>query len=118
MSITVDLEAVQRLGFPVGGEPLVALDLVDTLMTAVDPARDLLAEPERGAEWWALQSTRLPDSPTPDPAAVRRLREAIRDLFDAHLEGRAPKPTSIEDVNAAAASVPSSPRLGYVEGHG
>ena len=114
MSITVDLEAVQREGFPVGGEPLVALDLVDTQALAVDPVQDLLEAPERSAAWWALQATRLPESSTPDPAAVRRLRAAIRDLFDAHLEGRAPKSTSVEDVNAAAASVPSSPRLSYV----
>ena len=114
MSIMVDLEAVQREGFPVGGEPLVALDLVDTQALAVDPVQDLLEAPERSAAWWALQATRLPESSTPDPAAVRRLRAAIRDLFDAHLEGRAPKSTSVEDVNAAAASVPSSPRLSYV----
>lgn len=116
MSVRVDLEAVQRIGFPVGGEPLVALDLGDTLITAVEPAEDLLAAPERGAAWWRLQSTRLPESPAPDAAALRRLRTAVRDLFDAHLEGRAPRPTSVEDVNAAAASVPSSPRLSLVDG--
>jgi predicted RNA-binding Zn ribbon-like protein len=113
MGIIVDLEMVQREGFPMGGEPLVALDLVDTLMTAVDPPQDLLAADGRSGAWWALQSTRLPESDAPDPAAVRRLRTAIRDLFDAHLEGRAPRPTSVEDVNAAAAWVPSSPRLTY-----
>lgn len=113
MSITVDLEAVQRAGFPMGGEPLVALDLVDTLMTAVTPQQDLLAAADRSEAWWALQSARLPESATPDPAAARRLRAAIRDLFDAHLEGRAARPTSVEDVNAAAAWVPASPRLTY-----
>lgn len=115
----VDLESVQRAGFPVGGEPLVALDLADTVMTAVQPARDLLAAPERSAAWWALQANRLPErAGTPLPAAVRRLRAAIRDLFDAHLEGREPQPASIEDVNAAAAAVPSSPRLCYSGGAG
>ena len=114
MGITVDLEAVQREGFPVGGEPLVALDLVDTEIVVVDPAQDLLEASERAAAWWALQATRLPESSTPDPAAVRRLRTAIRDLFDAHLEGRTPRATSVEDVNATAASVPSSPRLNFV----
>jgi predicted RNA-binding Zn ribbon-like protein len=114
MSVTIDLEAVQREGFPVGGEPLVALDLVDTQLLAVDPVQDLLEAPDRSAAWWALQSTRLPESATPDSAAVRRLRAAIRDLFGAHLEGRAPRAISVEDVNAAAASVPSSPRLNYV----
>jgi len=108
---------VQRAGFPVGGEPLVALDLADTVLTAVVPIRDLLAAPDRSAVWWALQAPRLPETAAPpDPAAVRRLRAAVRDLFDAHLEGREPQPASIEDVNAAAASVPSSPRLVYGAG--
>jgi predicted RNA-binding Zn ribbon-like protein len=111
--MTVDLQAAQRAGFPMGGEPLVALDLVDTLMTAVDPEQDLLASVERRGAWWHLQAARLPTPAEPDPAAVRRLRAAVRDLLDAHLEGRAPRPTSVEDVNAAAASVPASPRLDY-----
>jgi predicted RNA-binding Zn ribbon-like protein len=111
---TVDLQAAQRAGFPMGGEPLVALDLADTLMTAVDPGQDLLASAERRGAWWHLQAARLPASAEqPEPAAVRRLRAAVRDLLDAHLEGRAPRPTSVEDVNAAAASVPTSPRLTY-----
>ena len=111
----VGLEDLQRRGFPMGGEPLVALDLVDTLMTAADPAVDLLDSAERGAHWWVLEMTRLPRSPVPDPTATRRLRAAIRDLFDAHLEHCSPKRSSIEDVNAVAASVPTSPRLVYAE---
>jgi predicted RNA-binding Zn ribbon-like protein len=100
-----------------GGEPLVALDLVDTLMTAVQPEQDLLAPDDQRKAWWEVQSARLPAAAAsthpPDPAAVRRLRAAIRELFDARLEGRMPSATSIEDVNAAAASVPVSPRLSY-----
>ncbi len=84
-------------------------------MTAVDPAVDLLDSAERGAHWWELEMTRLPRSPVPDPTATRRLRAAIRDLFDAHLEHRSPQRSSIEDVNAVAASVPTSPRLVYAE---
>ena len=115
MSVDVGLEDLQRHSFPMGGEPLVALDLVDTLMTAADPAVDLIEAPERGAQWWEVELARLPDSAVPDPTATRRLRTALRDLFDAHLEQRAPRPTSIEDVNALAASVPTSPRLIYPE---
>ena len=96
-----------------GGEPLVALDLVDTLMTAVEPARDLLATADQRKAWWEVQAARLPASPAPDAVGVRRLRGAIRELLDARVEGRAPDPTSVEDVNAVAASVPVSPRLSY-----
>jgi predicted RNA-binding Zn ribbon-like protein len=113
MSIVVGLEDLQRKGFPMGGEPMVALDLVDTLMTAADPAVDLLDAPERSEQWWEVELARLPESPIPDPTAARRLRTALRDLFDAHLEHRAPRATSVEDVNAVAASVPTSPRLTY-----
>lgn len=109
--MTVSLADVQRIGLPMGGEPLAALDLVDTLMTATDPEVDLLADPQRAALWWAVELSRLPESAQPDLAATRRLRAALRDLLDAHLEGREPKGTSVEDVNAAAAAVPTSLRL-------
>ena len=102
---------MQRAGFPVGGEPLVALDLVDTVMLVTDPPTDLFGSPDKVAEWWTLQAPRLPAGPTPDLVATRRLRAAIRDLFDAHLEGRAPQPTSVSDVNAAVAAAPTSLRL-------
>ncbi|HEX5407031.1 MAG TPA: ABATE domain-containing protein [Pseudonocardiaceae bacterium] len=111
MDIQPALADMQRAGFPLGGEPLVALDLVDTVTLATTPVADLLGSPERMAEWWSLEAPRLPVGPTPDPAATRRLRSAVRDLFDAHLEHRAPRPTSIDDVNAAAAGAPTSPRL-------
>ena len=94
-----------------GGEPLVALDLADTVMTATSPPTDLIGEPERAGAWWRLQATRLPESRPPDLGATRQLRAALRDLFDAYLEGRDPNPISIDDLNAVAASVPTSPRL-------
>lgn len=111
VSISPTLSELQRHGFPMGAEPLVALDLADTVMTATRPETDLLGRPEEVAIWWSLQAGRLPDAPTPDLTAVRRLRTAVRDLLDSHLEGRAPRATSVEDINAIAASVPTSPRL-------
>lgn len=118
MSVGVSLEDVQRIGLPMGGEPLVALDLADTLMLAQDPETDLLASPELSEAWWTLEMSRLPESPRPEQAAARRLRAAIRDLLDSHLEQRSPLETSIEDVNAASASVPTSPRLARAERRG
>ncbi|MGW4485018.1 CGNR zinc finger domain-containing protein [Amycolatopsis sp. NPDC004368] len=110
------LEDVQAAGFPMGGEPLVALDLADTLMTAVDPAVDLI-EPTDGFEtWWRLQLPRLPEASVPTAAATRRLRAAIRELLESHLENRVPQAVSVEDVNAFASAVPRSLRL--TEGDG
>ncbi|HWD01587.1 MAG TPA: ABATE domain-containing protein [Amycolatopsis sp.] len=105
------LEDVQAAGFPMGGEPLAAVDLADTVMTAVDPAVDLFDEADQYDKWWRLQLPRLPPSDVPPPAATRRLRTAIRDLLMAQLEQRQPQPVSVEDLNAFAASVPRSPRL-------
>ena len=105
------LATTQAAGFPMGGEPLVALDLVDTLMLVTDPPTDLLNSPENAATWWTLESSSLPEGPLPDMVATRRLRAAIRELFDAHLEDRVPAGTSIDDVNAACGSVPTSMRL-------
>jgi predicted RNA-binding Zn ribbon-like protein len=113
--MSISLSDLQAAGFPMGGEPLVALDLVDTLLTRDDPVTDLLDSPERRTAWWDVESTLLPHTSPPDPAAVRRLRAAIRDLVDAHLDQRAPLSTSIEDVNAAAAAVPASLRLVHDE---
>jgi predicted RNA-binding Zn ribbon-like protein len=118
MSIRPGLDAMQSAGFPVGGEPLVALDLADTLMTVNDPPADLIGSLDDRARWWRLQSCRLPAGPVPDAVATRRLRAAIRDVFDAHLEGRDALRTSVDDINATAASVPTSTRLVTTgEGH-
>ncbi|KOV60455.1 hypothetical protein ADK64_30120 [Streptomyces sp. MMG1121] len=94
-----------------GGEPLVALDLADTLLLAAQPPVDLIDSPAAGATWWTVQAARLPEGPTPSLEATRALRAAIRDVLDAHLAGRPPLDTSIEDINAAAAAVPTSPRI-------
>ena len=117
MSVSLALEDLQRAGFPMGGEPLVALDLVDTLMLAVDPPVDLLATDAQAAAWWQLQAPRLPEGPAPEATATRRLRAAIRDVLDARLEHRNPRPTSVEDINATVASVPTSLRM-VIDGAG
>ncbi|MFF7471967.1 ABATE domain-containing protein [Streptomyces sp. NPDC008092] len=111
MTTSPRLVDMQRAGFPMGGEPSVALDLADTLMLAAQPQVDLIGTPAAVATWWRLQAPRLPEGPVPGPEATRALRSAIRDVLDAHLAGRPPKDTSVEDINAAAAAVPTSPRL-------
>ncbi|MCG8927234.1 ABATE domain-containing protein [Lentzea sp. CC55] len=53
----------------------------------------------------------MPDAPPPASSATRRLRSVLRELFDAHLAQRAPDPAAVDDLNATAAAVPTSPRL-------
>ncbi|GLY47574.1 ABATE domain-containing protein [Lentzea sp. NBRC 102530] len=105
------LTEFQAAGFPMGAEPLVALDLVDTHALCLDPVRDLLADEQDNAKWWALQADRVPAGPPPSLGATRRLRSLLRDLLDAHLTGTTPDPSLIADLNAVAAAVPTSPRL-------
>ncbi|WP_176216384.1 ABATE domain-containing protein, partial [Mycobacterium avium] len=101
------LEALQQAGFPMGGEPSISVDLADTLVTVTQPATDLLSDPDQLRRWWQLQESRLPPgAPIPDPTATRRLRHAVRDAFDAHLEHRVPPTESLDDINAAAAAAP------------
>jgi predicted RNA-binding Zn ribbon-like protein len=105
------LDELHDAGLPMGGGPWPALDLANTLMTAFDPPRDLLDDPARAELWWEFESPRLPEGPRPDHAATIRVRRAIRDLVDAHLEGRRPGAASLADVNAFAAAVPTSRHL-------
>ena len=102
---------MQQAGFLVGGEPLTALDLVDTVILTVDPPLDLIGEPEKAAAWWGFEEPRLPAGPRPEIGATRRLRAAIRDLLDAQIEDRAPSADAVADVNAFAAAVPTSRQL-------
>ncbi|WP_343708642.1 ABATE domain-containing protein [Mycobacterium sp.] len=97
-----------------GGEPSLAVDLADTLVTVTDPPTDLIADPDQYQRWWQLQACRLPvagKQPVPELTATRRLRHAIREAFDAHLASTAPLPTSLDDINAVAAAAPTSTRL-------
>jgi predicted RNA-binding Zn ribbon-like protein len=115
VTISPTLEELQEAGFPMGGEPSTALDLADTVMTVFEPPRDLLDDPALMSRWWELQSRRLPPGPRPELAATIRLRSAIRDLVDAGLEGRAPRPESVSDLNAFASAVPTSPQLALTD---
>lgn len=111
MSISPSLADMQSSGFPMGADPLVALDLANTLITAVHPAHDLIEDDERAAVWWALEAPRLSSAATPSAIALRSLRTPVRALLDAVVAGKTTSADCLADLNAAAASVPSSPRL-------
>ncbi|MEV6283118.1 ABATE domain-containing protein [Kribbella sp. NPDC051770] len=98
-------------GFAMGGERLVALDLADTEMLVPNPSIDLLEPAGQREKWWALQAGRLPEGPIPDVASTRRIRSAVREVLDAHLAGRRPEATAVEDLNAASSAAPQSVRL-------
>jgi predicted RNA-binding Zn ribbon-like protein len=112
MSISPTLADLQRHGYPIGGEPSVALDLVDTVANAHTAPTDLLVgDPDA---WWALQSGRLPDTVSPDARATERLRASLREAFEGVIDGRAVSGGVVDDLNRVADSAHPSPVLEFV----
>jgi predicted RNA-binding Zn ribbon-like protein len=84
------------------GEP-IAIDLVNTLVPP-GVGGDLIATPERVVEWLRIEADRLPADARRAPAVTSlvALREALRALFDAALDGRAPFRVPLRTVSAAS----------------
>ena len=109
------LADLHRSGFPMGGEPSVAVDFVDTVYRDTPTSVvDLLADPQ--TPWWQLQSSRLVSGARPDHAATVRLREALRVAFEMTISGDVPDDHTLDVLNHFAGLVPTSPRLRTVEG--
>lgn len=106
---------MQQHGFPIGGEPSVALDLVDTVANAHTVPTDLLAS--NADAWWGLQSGRLPESEVPAAGATRRLRQVLREVFEAAIDDRLAGGKTVDELNRFADSVHSSPHLHFGEGN-
>jgi predicted RNA-binding Zn ribbon-like protein len=114
MTIRPSLSEMQREGFPIGGEPSVALDLVDTVANAHTTPTDLLAG--NTSAWWDLQSGRLPAAETPAAAATTRLRDILREVFEASIDDRLTAGGAVDELNRFADSVVSSPQLEVSDG--
>jgi predicted RNA-binding Zn ribbon-like protein len=101
-----------RRRFAVIGEPIVAVDLINTVAPPGSPVADDLLPTDRDAEaWWRAQRTRVPDGDAPDIRAVRRLRSALRETIEALVDGRPVPPAAVEDLNFFMQSAPTSTRL-------
>lgn len=98
--------------FAVIGEPIVAVDLINTVAPPGSPTADDLLPADRDAEaWWRIQRTRVPDGDLPDLRALRRLRSALREAIEALIDGRSVPQAAIGDLNFFMQSAPTSPRL-------
>ena len=65
--------------FAVIGEPIVAVDLINTVAAPGSSVADDLLSADRGAEaWWRIERARVPDGDPPGIRALRRLRAALR----------------------------------------
>lgn len=123
MSSTMERFGPTRRGGPVFrwlGEPL-AIDLANTVMTARKGERvDLLATPEDLRRWVAAEEGRLGGYifDLAHLGKIRELRDAVRELFGATVEGVEFPSQPLEWVNAASAAVPMAPQLAIDGGGG
>jgi len=93
------------------GEPVVAVDLINTVATPGSPVADDLLSADRGAEaWWRIERARVPDVDLPDIRALRWLLGlAGRDRGAGR---RSPGPAGgVSDLNFFMQSAPASTRL-------
>jgi predicted RNA-binding Zn ribbon-like protein len=105
-------DAAGRGRLVVIGEPVVAVDLINTVAPPGSPAGDDLLATERGAQaWWRIERTRVPDGEVPDLRSLRLLRTALRDIIVALVDGHPVTQASVSDLNLFMESAPASTRL-------
>jgi predicted RNA-binding Zn ribbon-like protein len=106
------VSAVGRGRYAVIGEPIVAVDLINTV-AAPGSARgeDLLSADRGAAAWWRIEGTRVPGGDLPDIRALRRLRSALRDLIEALVDDRPIPQGTVSRLNFFMQSAPTSTRL-------
>jgi predicted RNA-binding Zn ribbon-like protein len=98
--------------FAMVGEPIVAVDLVNTAAAPGSPtAGDLLTADRDAQAWWRIEETRVPSGDLPDIRALWRLRTALRAMIEALLDCRAVPRLAVADLNFFMQSAPASTRL-------
>jgi predicted RNA-binding Zn ribbon-like protein len=109
--------AAGRGRFAIIGEPVVAVDLINTVAAPGSAVADDLLSADRGAEaWWRTQKARVPAGDVPDIRALCRLRSALRDLIEALVDARPVTQASVADLNFFMQSAPASTRLQLTAG--
>ena len=94
------------------GEPIVAVDLINTVAVPGSAVTEDFLSADRGAEaWWRIEGTRVPDGDLPDVRALRRLRSALRDMIEALVDGRPVSTAAVSELNFFMQSAPASTRL-------
>jgi predicted RNA-binding Zn ribbon-like protein len=98
--------------FAVFGEPIVGVDLINTVAAPGSPmAEDLLSADRDAQDWWQIEESRVPDGERPDLRALRRLRSALRETIEALVDNRPVPQAALSDLNFFMQSAPASTRL-------
>jgi predicted RNA-binding Zn ribbon-like protein len=106
------VRAVGRGRLAVIGEPVVAVDLINTVAAPGSAVADDLLSADRGAEaWWRIEKARVPTGDVPDIRALRQLRSALRDMIEALVDDRPVPGAALSDLNFFMQSAPASTRL-------
>jgi predicted RNA-binding Zn ribbon-like protein len=104
--------AVGRGRFAVIGEPIVAVDLINTAAAPGSSVADDLLASDRGVKaWWRVQSARVPGGRPPDVESLRRLRSALAEVIGALIDGRSVPAAAVAELNSFTQSAPASTRL-------
>jgi len=106
------VSAVGRGRLAVIGEPVVAVDLINTVAAPGSAVADDLLSTDSGAEvWWRIEKSRVPTGDVPDIRALRQLRSALRDMIEALVDDRPLPRAALSDLNFFMQSAPASTRL-------
>ena len=98
--------------FALIGEPVVAVDLINTVAAPGSAVTDDLLSADRGAEaWWRIERARVPAGEVPDIRALRQLRSALRDMIEALVDDLPIPQAAVSDLNFFMQSAPASKRL-------
>ena len=98
--------------FAVIGEPIVAVDLINTVAVPGSSAGTDLLSVDRGAEaWWQIERTRVPPGDLPETRALRRLRSALREVIEALVDDSPVPKAPVSELNFFMQSAPASTRL-------
>ena len=101
-----------RSRFAIIGEPVVAVDLINTVAAPGSAVADDLLSADRGAQaWWRIERARVPAGDVPDIRALRQLRSALRDVIEALVDDLPVPQAAVSDLNLFMQSAPASKRL-------
>jgi predicted RNA-binding Zn ribbon-like protein len=95
---------------PLRDAPL-AIELHNTRYAVAGSPVDGLADAGQARAWVAAVGARIGDAPGGPPPEIGRLvalREAVRELLQAAIDGTAPEPAALVAVNEASAAAPRS----------